>query len=155
MWHASGDPHREVPSVTGRGRRRARRYRAPLAFAALTLLVACGSPPNPDPPPGLSPFAPGVLLRAQVSENVTACEVDAVCYLVLQLSDTTIVAVYGTGERPAPPCPISTEVSDAAFGADAGDVVEVRVTNCEGEGYFINEIRPTRSEATTSGGVGR
>lgn len=96
-----------------------------------------------------------MLLRAQVSENVTACEVDAVCYLVLQLSDTTIVALYGTGERPAPPCPISKEVSDVAFGVGAGDVVEVRVTNCEGEGYFIDEIRLSGNEATTSGGVGR
>lgn len=141
--------------MTGRGRRRARRFRVSLAFAALALLVACGSPPNPDPPPGLSPFAPGVLLHAQVSENVTACEVDAVCYLVLQLSDTTIVALYGTGERPAPPCPISKEVSDVAFGVSAGDVVEVRITNCEGEGYFIDEIHPSDDGAKTSGGAGR
>ncbi|MBT8488954.1 MAG: hypothetical protein KJO65_09060 [Gemmatimonadetes bacterium] len=73
---------------------------------------------------------------------MTACEVDAVCYLVLQYSDTTIMAIYGTGERPAPPCSISVETSDVAFGTSRGDVVQVRVSECEGEGLFIEEIRP-------------
>lgn len=135
--------------------RRVRRFRGRLASGALVLVVACGAPPDAEPPPGLSPFTPGVPLQALVSQNVTDCVVDGACYLVLQLSDTTIVATYGTGERPAPPCPLSREVSDVAFGVVAGDVVEVRVSNCAGEGLFLDEIRAPSDPATTSGDVGR
>ncbi|NNF12812.1 MAG: hypothetical protein HKN72_06305 [Gemmatimonadetes bacterium] len=119
-----------------------RPFHAAVCVAVVAATGACGSSPQGDPQPVVSPFAEGQLVRASVRENVTACEVDAVCYLVLQYSDTTIMAIYGTGERPAPPCSISVETSDVAFGTSRGDVVQVRVSECEGEGLFIEEIRP-------------
>ena len=73
-------------------------------------------------------------------ENSTACSVDAVCYLRIAFADTVVVAVYGTGERPAPPCTISVDVSDAAFEIEAGDVVDVVISRCGEEGYYLERI---------------
>ena len=95
---------------------------------------------EPDRGASLSGFAPGAALRARVVENVTACTVDATCYLTLRLADTTIQATYGHGERPAPPCPISVEVSDLAFELEEGDAVEVELEPCEA-GYVLQGLR--------------
>lgn len=73
-------------------------------------------------------------------ENVPACRVDAVCYLRLEFADTTVVAHYGWGERPAPPCEIPPEVSDEAFRVEAGDVVDVVVSMCDAEGPYLRRI---------------
>jgi len=88
----------------------------------------------------LSVFSEGALVTGRALENVMACEVDGVCYLRIQFADTTIRATYGTGERPPPPCPISVEVSDAAFAVEAGDVLEVAITACPDEGMFLERI---------------
>mgnify|MGYP006969367916 FL=1 len=115
--------------------------------AAVLLLatVACGGPtdrPPRDAAAGLSRFAVDTVLSGAIVENVTACEVDAVCFLRVQLADSVIVAVYGTGERPAPPCDISVDASDAAWGLSAGDPVEIVVFPCGDEGLFVRDVRP-------------
>ena len=99
---------------------------------------------NPTNDGGPTPVV-GQAVSAQVLENVTACEVDAVCFLRLRIAGHTVTAIYGTGERPAPPCPVSTEVSDVAFGLEEGEVVEVLLHDCGSEGYFIESVRPAPS----------
>lgn len=88
----------------------------------------------------LSGLSVGETSTGRVLENSTACTVDAVCYLRIEFADTTIEALYGTGERPAPPCTISVDVSDAAFEIVVGDVVEVVVSPCGDEGHFLERV---------------
>ena len=104
------------------------------------ILSACASGGGDSSTAPLSVFSEGALVTGRALENVTACEVDAVCYLRIQFADTTMRAIYGTGERPPPPCPISVEVSDAAFAVEAGDVLEVAITACPDEGMFLERI---------------
>jgi hypothetical protein len=66
--------------------------------------------------------------------------VDAICYLRIEFADTSIVALYGTGERPAPACEISREVSDAAFLVQAGEVIDVVISRCASEGHYIRRL---------------
>jgi len=111
------------------------------ALSVGLVLSACASAEgDPSGTASLSVFSEGSLVTGRVLENVTACEVDAVCYLRLQFADTTITAIYGTGERPAPPCPISVAVSNAAFAVERGDVLAVAITACPGEGMFLERI---------------
>lgn len=91
-------------------------------------------------PRALSRFGATAPWTARVVENVTACTVDAVCYLGLELADTTITAIYGTGERPPPPCPPSLAVSDVAFQLQPGDTVEITVERCGEDGLFVEDI---------------
>jgi hypothetical protein len=121
-----------------RARTAARVRRSPLV---LLLAAACapgpeGSTSAPEP----TRFVEDSLARGSVVENSTACSVDAVCYLRIAFADTVVVAVYGTGERPAPPCTISVDVSDAAFEIEAGDVVDVVISRCGEEGYYLERI---------------
>lgn len=91
-------------------------------------------------PRALSTFREGAPSTARLVANVTACTVDATCYLTLELADTTIDAAYGAGEGPAPPCSIPVAVSDIAFQLRAGDTVDVTIARCGDEGLFVEEI---------------
>ena len=104
-------------------------------------LAACSPSGPPDGSlPELSEFAEGAMITGRVVENITACEVDAVCYLTLEFADTTVQAVYGTGERPAPPCTMTVEVSDVAFDAESGQIADVVVSPCETVGLHLERI---------------
>ena len=106
-----------------------------LTFAvAAAGCVAPGEEGGRTPP---DPFAEDVLIAGRVLENSTACEVDAVCFLRIEFADASVVALYGTGERPAPPCEISRDVSDAAFPVQNGEVISVVISRCADEGYYI------------------
>lgn len=85
------------------------------------IFVACGRF-GQEAPEAAASFAEDSVISGVVAENVTACEVDAACYLRIEFADTTVVALYGTGERPAPPCEMSVEVSDTAFRVQPGEV---------------------------------
>lgn len=91
----------------------------------------------------VSMFSTGDLVLAEVRENVTACTVDAVCGLRLEFADTSVFALYGTGERASPDCSISVEVSDAAFGVAAGDPVNVILEECPGVGLVLRGLETT------------
>ena len=75
------------------------RARAPCRSCSLAMLLAvvAGSAACSagDDGPRLSPFQEGITITGRVVDNVTACTVDAVCYLRIELADTTIEAVYG------------------------------------------------------------
>ena len=119
-------------------------------------LSACGSASgDADDDPELSPFIEGTLISGRVLENSTACVVDALCYLRIEFADTTIVALYGTGERPAPQCEITAEVSDAAFQVESGDIVEVVVSACAFEGHYLQRIGGDAGEARVKCVIGR
>ena len=118
-----GSPRKEIPRKGPLMRPAAARLLLALA------LSACGSAGgDADDDAELSPFIEGTLISGRVLENSTACVVDALCYLRIEFADTTIVALYGTGERPAPQCEITSEVSDAAFQVESGDIVDVVVS---------------------------
>ena len=122
-------------------RRRPRILPRLASVLAIALLgtSAC-SPPGNGGGAELSPFRSGATVTGRIAENVTACIVDAVCYLRIEFADTTVDAVYGTGERPAPECEIPVEASDAAFAVAAGDIVEVVVAPCAGEGLLLRAL---------------
>lgn len=132
MRNPACDPHRSLQALNRRG----------VAVLATTMVVGACSPAGQGGPDATELSAWGVdsLLQARVVENVTACAVDADCFLRLEFADTILVARYGTGERPAPPCPISAGVSDAAWSLAADDLIQVRLHDCGAEGYFIEEI---------------
>jgi len=73
--------------------------------------------------------------------NSTDCVVDAICSLSLAFADTTVVVVYGSGERPTPRCPTPVDASDAAFGVEAGDLVRVEVRACDDGGLVLASLR--------------
>jgi hypothetical protein len=104
----------------------------------VTLLSACTS--RGDNGVELSEFLDDTLISGRVVENTKACTVDAACHLRIEFADTTILALYGTGERPAPACEIPREVSDAAFGVEAGDVIDVVVSMCGLEGRYVRRL---------------
>lgn len=115
----------------------------PLPFAAVLAVVLCTcGPPAEDfgSSPGLSRFAADTLVSGRVLENVTACDVDANCYLRIEFADTSIVALYGVGERPAPSCEIPRRVSDAAFRVERGEIIRLEVAMCGGDGLYIRHI---------------
>ena len=100
----------------------------PLALIFGLAVSACADPPaesSSDDDP-VSSFVLDAVATVSVLENVPACEVDAACYLRLQFADTAVIALYGTGERPAPPCRMTTEVSDVAFRVLEEEMIEVR-----------------------------
>lgn len=99
-----------------------------------------GSGERPRDGPELSEFAEDALISGRVVENSTACVVDAVCYLRIEFADTLMVALYGTGERPAPGCEISREVSDLAFEAQPGEVISVVVSKCDSDRHYMREL---------------
>ena len=119
---------------------RARSLGAAWATLAVGLLVGCG---QQQP---LSQFALDEPATGRVLENITACVVDATCLLRIEFADTVVEAVYGAGERPAPACVIPREVSDSAFAAEQGDIIEAELTDCPGEGYVLQGLRPVETE---------
>jgi hypothetical protein len=116
--------------------------RAVRLAAALLLLAGCAPAGTHTADVDLSPFVADTPLNARIVENSTACIVDAVCFLRLEFADTTIEAIYGTGERPAPPCDIDRDASTAAFRAAAGDIVRVAVTPCAPHGFMLQQLEP-------------
>lgn len=109
----------------------------------LALAVVACTPPPSDGSDGESPgsdalstYEEGALVVGRVVDNVTACEVDATCSLRIAFADTTVTGVYGTGERPAPPCEIARGVSDLAFTLRPGDRVRVDLRSCGDEGWL-------------------
>ena len=108
--------------------------------ALAVFLVLCSTSCAPSPEAPLSTFVTDTQARAKVVENVTACVVDAVCGLRLEFSDTTVFALYGSGERDTPPCTIPTDVSDAAFGLDEGQIVSVVIRDCTGMGLIVGSV---------------
>ena len=140
MSPCTGSPRKGSPR-TGSPRRGPCKRPVAVGLLFALALSACGSAGgNADDDPELSPFVEGTLISGRVLENSTACVVDALCYLRIEFADTTIVALYGTGERPAPQCEITSEVSDAAFQIESGEIVEVVVSVCAFEGHYLQVI---------------
>ena len=108
--------------------------------AALLHVVACAPAGTRTGDIDLSPFVADTPLNARIVENSTACIVDAVCFLRLEFADTTIEAIYGTGEHPAPPCNIPGDAASAAFQATVGDIVRVAVTSCAPHGFMLQQL---------------
>ena len=102
-----------------------------VALLAVAGVASCAERVDrPQGTAGLDDFATGVAVGARVMDNVTACVVDAVCTLELQFADTSVVVVYGSGERPQDSCSTPREASDVAFGLGGGDMVSVELTAC-------------------------
>lgn len=110
--------------------------------AALLHLAGCAPAGTRTADGDLSPFVADTPLNARIVENSTACIVDAVCFLRLEFADTTVDAIYGTGEQPAPACDIPREASTAAFQAAAGDLVRVAVTLCAPHAFMLQQLEP-------------
>lgn len=110
--------------------------------AALVYLAGCAPAGTRTVGDDVSPFVADTAINARVVENSTACIVDAVCFLRLEFADTTLEAIYGTGEHPAPPCDISGDAATAAFQAAAGDLVRVAVTWCAPHGFMLQQLEP-------------
>ena len=110
--------------------------------AALLPLAGCAPAAPRSADVELSPFVADTPLNARIVENSTACIVDAVCFLRLEFADTTIEAIYGTGEHPAPPCDIPGDAATAAFRATAGDIMRVAVTSCAPHGFMLRQLEP-------------
>lgn len=122
--------------------------------AAGSVLVAAASacvPGGGEPAEDLSEFTVDSLVSARVVENGTGCIVDADCYLRLQFADTSIYALYGAGERPAPPCEIPQAVSDVAFQVGRGETVDVVVSVCGPEGHYVEHLARRGDAGATRG----
>lgn len=113
-------------------------WRACLVTGLALFAAGCQRTPQLD----ASDFATGARVQAVVTENVTACVVDAVCGLRLQFSDTTVFALYGSGERDTPSCRIDVAVSDAAFEIAPGSAVTVEMEDCPGMGLVLRHVEP-------------
>jgi hypothetical protein len=116
--------------------------RAVRLAAALLHLAGCAPAGTRTADVDLSPFVADTPLNARIVENSTACIVDAVCFLRLEFADTTIDAIYGTGEHPASPCDIPRDASTAAFRAVVGDIVRVAVTPCAPHRFRLQQLTP-------------
>lgn len=109
--------------------------------ASAVLLCACTPPAaNSNPDGELSRFVADSLVSGRVLENIKACQVDATCYLRIEFADTTVDALYGTGERPAPPCDMTREVSDTAFRVEPRDIVRTVISMCGADGLYLRRI---------------
>lgn len=106
------------------------------SMAGILFLAACGDSLETTE----SDFELESPLSATVVENVKACTVDAVCGLRLRLADTSVFALYGTGERAENACRIDVAVSDAAFEASTGQVVNVVLKECEDLGLVLDDL---------------
>jgi hypothetical protein len=102
-----------------------------------TVLSGCAQ--TADDPAALSPFETGSLVAGRVLENSTECVVDAYCYLRIEFADTTISAVYGSGERQAR-CLTPAAAFDVAFSTSEGDMVEVVVTRCGSPELILEQV---------------
>ncbi|MDX1567569.1 MAG: hypothetical protein R3223_07200 [Longimicrobiales bacterium] len=131
------------------GRRRGRRG-AIRGFAGSVCLVlgigGCGPAVPADEAPPLSEFQLNAPVSGRVLENVTACEVDADCFLRIEFADTVITALYGAGERPRPPCEIGVDVSDRAFGVDEGQTLSFEIARCGDEGLYVVSLGSQRQD---------
>jgi hypothetical protein len=116
-----------------------------LRAAAVLVLCGCSSgDPGGGPASDLSEFTPDAVLSGRIVDNVTACVVDGDCILRIEFSDTTVSALYGTGERPAPNCTLQRSVSDVAFGLAAGDRISVVLSGCGADGLYVRSAGRAR-----------
>lgn len=120
---------------------RALSFRVAVRSVFMVALCACaptggGSADDPE----TSLFVEDALISGKVLQNSTACEVDAACYLRIEFADTSIIALYGTGERPAPACEISRDVSDIAFQISPDEIIAVVISKCGSDGYYLRQL---------------
>ena len=108
-------------------------------FVFATALAGCAAI-GQDSTRDVALFAEDTLISGEVLENSTACEVDATCYLRIEFADTSIVVLYGGGERPFPACTVSREVSDAAFLVQSGEVIDVVISRCASQGHYMRRL---------------
>ena len=92
-----------------------------LAGAMTLAIMACGNGGGAGE--ALSTFRQDELVTGRVIDNSTACQVDAICSLELAFADTSIIAIYGTGMRQAPPCQSPAEVTNVAFAVARDELV--------------------------------
>lgn len=112
------------------------------SIVALLGVLACACRPDASrSPQDVTAYATGVPISGRVLENVDACVVDAACFLRIELSDTTIAALYGTGER-EPECVIPAAVFAAASSVRPGTRIEVTLARCGGDGLYIEQLGP-------------
>lgn len=131
----------QVMASTSDKRSRRLRHGVVLLLNALALSGCVSGGGDSETDSALSRFEEGPVISGRVLENSRACEVDAVCYLRIEFADTTVVAVYGTGERPAPPCTMTVEVSDVAFQVEPGAMIDAVILKCDGEGHYLQSIQ--------------
>jgi hypothetical protein len=121
------------------------RHRAGICAWTVAIVACSNAGESGD---ALSEYRPQELVTGRVIENNTACQVDAICSLELAFADTTVVAIYGTGLRQAPPCQSPAEVTNAAFASARGELVDVVIALCEGEPSIQRLSKVADSTAT-------
>jgi len=137
---AVGLRERQMASGSPTVRTRASRFVRVAERLVVAIAVSGCAAPGESPEDAVDAFAEDALVSGRVIENNTSCVVDAVCFLRLAFADTSVAALYGTGERPAPPCSLTREVSDVAFGVQRGELVSVVISRCAGEGHYIRQL---------------
>ena len=110
-------------------------------------IIACGNEGGAGD--ALSTFRQDELVTGRVIENSTACQVDAICSLELAFADTSIIAIYGTGLRQAPPCQSPAEVTNVAFAVVRDELVDVVIGTCE-DGLSIQRLVRKVADSTTT-----
>ena len=118
-----------------------------LAGAMTLAIMACGNGGGAGE--ALSTFRQDELVTGRVIDNSTACQVDAICSLELAFADTSIIAIYGTGLRQAPPCQSPAEVTNVAFAVVRDELVDVVIGTCE-DGLSIQRLVRKVADSTTS-----
>ena len=110
-------------------------------------IMACGNGGGAGE--ALSTFRQDELVTGRVIDNSTACQVDAICSLELAFADTSIIAIYGTGMRQAPPCQSPAEVINVAFAVARDELVDVVLGTCE-DGLSIQRLVRKVADSTTT-----
>ena len=118
-----------------------------LAGAMTLAIMACGNGGGAGE--ALSTFRQDELVTGRVIDNSTACQVDAICSLELAFADTSIIAIYGTGMRQAPPCQSPAEVTNVAFAVARDELVDVVLGTCE-DGLSIQRLVRKVADSTTT-----
>ena len=118
-----------------------------LAGAMTLAIMACGNGGGAGE--ALSTFRQDELVTDRVIDNSTACQVDAICSLELAFADTSIIAIYGTGMRQAPPCQSPAEVTNVAFAVARDELVDVVLGTCE-DGLSIQRLVRKVADSTTT-----
>lgn len=104
------------------------------------ILAGCGPVAEPGSVLALSSYTVGDRRTVRVVENVSGCVVDGVCVLTLEFSDTTVQAVYGSGERPTDACMTNVEVSNAAFALEPQNMTDVTLRSCEDGALILSVV---------------
>jgi hypothetical protein len=86
-----------------------------------------------------------VIFRGVVSENITACEVDAFCLLRILVDEELVTVVYHYGEMPR--CQ-NDQATSQGFALSPGDEVEVygavyeasSISTCDADRYYLLKL---------------